>query len=84
MLKQLLVSGAVIAGLAGVAFVTPAQADEWPKSNETELNVSTVSGNTAVCGNRGIGDITVALIPIGPMTSANNESTGCNVSVNQQ
>ncbi|MEU7897186.1 hypothetical protein AB0B45_30520 [Nonomuraea sp. NPDC049152] len=84
MLKQLLVGGAVIAGLAGVAFAAPAQADKWPKPSETERNISAVTGNVAVCGNRGIGDITVALLNFNPVTSADNESTGCNVTVNQQ
>ncbi|MEU7897181.1 hypothetical protein AB0B45_30495 [Nonomuraea sp. NPDC049152] len=83
MLKKLALSGAVLAAFAGLALATPAQADTWPKSRESDQNVSTVSGNLAVCGNRGIGDISIVAITLNPVTFADREPVDCNVKVDQ-
>ncbi|WP_084955794.1 hypothetical protein [Thermoactinospora rubra] len=81
MLKKLAFSGAVIAAFAGAALATPALADTWP--NELEKNVSEASGNIAVCGNRGLGDILIPLVPLTPVTIADDESVECSVKVVQ-
>ncbi|GLW05580.1 hypothetical protein Misp01_07100 [Microtetraspora sp. NBRC 13810] len=80
MFRKLLVAGAVVSGFAGLA--SPAQAGgHWPPPDHD--NISTQSGNTAVCGNETIGDITLGLITLAPVTATGNEPVNCNFTVNQ-
>jgi hypothetical protein len=78
MLKKLVLGGAVLAAFAGVSLATPAQAASvapWP--NENKVNVSEQSGNVVVCGNRGIGDISLLVVPVSPVTFVDRENVDC-------
>ncbi|RBQ16449.1 hypothetical protein DP939_29425 [Spongiactinospora rosea] len=78
MLKKFIVGSAVVAGFAALGLSTPAYAGEGWESNAAEQ-----SGNVNVCGNRTIGDIFIPIIPLGPVTNSNNESTDCSFRVHQ-
>jgi hypothetical protein len=81
MLKKLALGGAVLAAFAGMGLATPAQANSgvpWP-SNENKFNVSEQSDNVVVCGNRGIGDILIPVIPLAPVTFADREEVDCSI-----
>ncbi|MDF5751465.1 hypothetical protein [Spongiactinospora sp. TRM90649] len=78
MLKKFIVSGAVVAGFAALSLAAPAYA-----SDEYDNDVATQSGNTIVCGNRTIGDISVPILNLAPVTFSNNEATDCSIRTNQ-
>ncbi|MEU7897185.1 hypothetical protein AB0B45_30515 [Nonomuraea sp. NPDC049152] len=83
MLKKLALSGAVLAAFAGVGLATPAQADTWPKPSDAAQNVSTQNGNTAVCGNQGIGDVTAVVLNFTPVVIRDNKAVTCQVIATQ-
>ncbi|GAA5071052.1 hypothetical protein HNP84_009152 [Thermocatellispora tengchongensis] len=79
MLKKLVLGGAAVSAFAGLGLVTPALADTpWP-GNENNINVSKQSDNVTVCGNKAIGDITVVLLNLNPVTSADREPVDCSI-----
>lgn len=83
MLKKLALGGAAVAAFAGLGIATPALADvPWP-NNENEFNISEQSGNTVVCGNKAIGDITVAILNLNPVVSSDKEPVDCSIRVQQ-
>ena len=83
MLKKLALGGAVVATFAGIGFATPAQAaTPYPKDNN--VNVSSQSGNVVVCGNKAIGDITIPILNLSPVTSADREPVDCSIRNTQQ
>ncbi|MDF5751462.1 hypothetical protein [Spongiactinospora sp. TRM90649] len=75
MLKKLAFSGAVLAAFAGVGLAAPAHATVGPDEN----NVAQQSGNVIVCGNSAIGDITIPLIPLSPVTINSQKPVDCSV-----
>ncbi|MEU7897184.1 hypothetical protein AB0B45_30510 [Nonomuraea sp. NPDC049152] len=83
MIKKLAFSGAVLAAFGGLAIAGPALADTYPQPGAAKQNVSAQNGNTAVCGNSGIGDITVALVPLNPIVFNEDKSVNCSVQVDQ-
>ena len=85
MLKKFLAVGAVVAGFAGMGLSAPAQANSepWPV-NENHYNIASQNDNVSVCGNRAIGDITLGLITLNPMTDADDNSVDCSFKINQK
>ena len=82
MLKKLALGGAVVAAFAGMGFATPAQAaTPWPGGDK--INVSQQNDNTVVCGNKTIGDITIPIIPLTPVTLVDREPVNCNITNHQ-
>ncbi|WP_084955797.1 hypothetical protein [Thermoactinospora rubra] len=83
MLKQFLVGGAVIAGLAG--FASPALADGDPRPHQgIKHNTGTASDNIIICGNQGIGDVALILLNLVPVNLAHNQPVDCSITVKQE
>ncbi|WP_084955789.1 hypothetical protein [Thermoactinospora rubra] len=81
MLKQILVGGAAIASLAVAA---PAFADGDP-GKDIKINTASASGNAAVCGNRGAGNVTVPIITLlAPIGTISQDSVTCSVGISQE
>ncbi|GLW05579.1 hypothetical protein Misp01_07090 [Microtetraspora sp. NBRC 13810] len=78
MLKKLALGGAVLTAWAGLGLATPAQADApWPKPGGD--NVAAQANNVVVCGNKAIGDISIPLIPLQPVTFNNTQPVDCSI-----
>ncbi|WP_084955793.1 hypothetical protein [Thermoactinospora rubra] len=82
MLKQLLVGSAAIAAL-GLA--TPAFAGDDPWKKDVKINTATADDNVAVCGNQGIGDVFIGVLPIAsPINTVSKDPVSCSVGISQK
>ena len=80
MLKKLVLGGVALTALTG-GLATPAMANPW---DGRTINVSEQNGNVTVCGNKAIGDITVAILNLNPVTTADREPVDCGIQVLQK
>lgn len=84
MITKLAFGAAVFAAFAGAALVGPAQADvRYSEPNGTAQNVAAQNGNTQVCGNRGVGDVTTIGAPLVPIVFNDNEAVNCQNLIDQ-